>query len=582
MGAFAARWQRQHDLTPIALLSGMRFFPVAKTLLITTYEPDAEELCSSFGTFPAWIALPDPPTRPLPGVRYTTFGQVGELMAQGQVHQAVLDLPTWQWRPRVLLQLHQQGLRRCWGPWGVLNTRALAYARGGMILARRWWNRCRWPVPPGQMELYAQWLRSVPNRTGPSSRSSRVRIVHYMRLCSLGGTERQVALLARAQRQAGHEVRTFAQMAALGERRTCHPWFAESHVPLRVAGSRWQPEVAARWRIPPRLLRSLPGEMRNTVLDLVGELLAQPADVLHCWGDEPNIAGLIAAKLAGVPAVVQSSTGLSPHSYPATLQPWMQPWYQAGLSEPQVALACISEAGIADYANWLELPAQRVHLLRIAVEEKPFPTRADGLAWRRQQGIPEDSPVLVGLFRLEPGKRPLLFLEIAAAVKKVIPALQVILIGSGSLESQVQRAISRLSLDGTVRLLGQPADVLTPLAGSDVMLLVSEAEGTPVSVLEAQLTGCVPVVTDVGGCRETVADGQTGFVLPSLDRVALIAAVCRLLEEMDLRRRMAAAGPGFVRQRFALERMAAESFQLYQYLLANQPRAVQREAEAAA
>jgi glycosyltransferase involved in cell wall biosynthesis len=391
--------------------------------------------------------------------------------------------------------------------------------------------------------------------------------VHYLRQCALGGTERQVALLAGEQRRCGHDVQAFAQMASLGEQKTCHAWFAEAAVPLRVAGSAWQSQSQLRGKHLRRSFCFLPGELQDTVHDLLRELLPEPPDVLHCWGDEPNLAGLIAARVAGVPAVVQSTTGMSPHSYPATLQPWMQPWYQAGLREPHVALACISEVGRADYAHWLQTPPDRLSLLRIAVEPKEVPTRSAGQAWRREQGIAADAPVLVGLFRLEPGKRPLLFLEIVAQVKKALPALQVLLIGGGSLESQVRQTIQQLGLHDTVRLLGQPADVLTPLAASDLLLLVSEAEGTPVSVLEAQLTGCVPVITDVGGCRETIAPGLTGLVFPKNDVNGIVTALCHLYTNNTLRQRLADAGPAWVRQHFSLERMTKEAEGIYRDLL---------------
>jgi glycosyltransferase involved in cell wall biosynthesis len=534
--------------------------PYSRAILLTAHEPTAEELRSSWGGIPAWVALPDPPQAPIPGVNYTTLGRVGEVVEQGMIRHAILDLPWWQWRPRMLLQLHRQGLRWCWGPWGVASTRLLGHVRGGMILARRWLNRQQRGQSIPNAASCQQWLQECPVPGKAVGVAYPTRIMHYMRLCSMGGTERQVALLAGAQRQSGHDVRTVAQMASLGEKKTCHDWFAEAGVPLRVVGK-------AKVRIPTRLLRKLPGELRDTVKDLLPELLTYRPDVLHCWGDEPNIAGLIAARLAGVPAVVQSSTGLSPHCYSATLQPWMQPWYQAGLQQPNVALACISSFGVKDYASWLHVPPERLDLLRIAVAPQEAPSREAGRSWRKNQGIAADAPVLTGFFRLEPGKRPLLFLEIAAQVKKRVPCLQVLLIGGGSLEPQVREVIRRNGLQETVRLLGQPADAMTPLAASDVLLLVSEAEGTPVSVLEAQLAGCVPIVTDVGGCRETVPSHHASLVHPRDDIAGMVTSLCQLLQDAERRQPLADAGRCFVQQRFSLRRMAADADHLYRRLL---------------
>lgn len=536
--------------------------PHSRAILLATHEPDAEELRSSWGGIPAWIALPNPPLAPIPGVNYTTLGSAGDIVEQNKIRHAILDLPWWQCRPRMLLHLHRQGLSWCWGPWGVAGTRFLGYLRGGMILARRWWNRLRRENSTRQADACALWLQHAPvfQRETVGVAHPTLRVMHYLRQCALGGTERQVALLAGAQRQAGHDVHAFAQMASLGEQKTCHPWFEEERIPFRIAGR-------GKVRFPSRLLQRLPRELQATVTALLPELLAHRPDVLHCWGDEPNLAGLIAARLAGVPAVVQSSTGMSPHNYTATLQPWMQPWYQAGLQQSNVALACISEAGVQDYAAWLHVPPARLDLLRIAVPPLEVPSREAGRAWRQTQGIPVAAPIVTGFFRLEPGKRPLLFLEIAAQVKKRVPELHVLLIGGGSLELQVRETIRRLGLEDAVRLLGQPVDAMTPLAASEVLLLVSEAEGTPVSVLEAELAGCVPVMTDVGGCRETVPSDQRCLVHPKDDVAGIVTSVCQLLQDTARRQRLADSGRTFVEQCFSLPRMAAAADRLYRRLL---------------
>jgi glycosyltransferase involved in cell wall biosynthesis len=100
-------------------------------------------------------------------------------------------------------------------------------------------------------------------------------------------------------------------------------------------------------------------------------------------------------------------------------------------------------------------------------------------------------------------------------------------------------AISQSELDewieaGVIEYLGRQQDVRTALAGCAVYVLPSYREGTPRTVLEAMAVGRAIVTTDAPGCRETVIDGENGFLVPIGDAVALAGAMIRLLENPDV------------------------------------------------
>jgi glycosyltransferase involved in cell wall biosynthesis len=106
-------------------------------------------------------------------------------------------------------------------------------------------------------------------------------------------------------------------------------------------------------------------------------------------------------------------------------------------------------------------------------------------------------------------------------------------------------------------------NALLPLAACDVMLLTSAAEGTPNVALEAQALGVVPVLTDVGGCRETLADGVTGRLMPTDDVDGMVSVLHEVLTDAAGRRRMAAAGPSFVAEHYGLARFVADFTAVY-------------------
>lgn len=241
----------------------------------------------------------------------------------------------------------------------------------------------------------------------------------------------------------------------------------------------------------------------------------------------------------------------------------MRPLYRRGLDLPNVQLVCISDYGVRDYAEWLQVLPHRLRRIRIALPPlAPVPAN-QRLALRRSLGVPPEAPLMVGIFRLEPEKRPFLFLKVAAALLRELPSLHVIHIGDGSLGQRLDAEVRRQDLQPRFHRLGRVADPLIALAASDVLLLTSAAEGTPNVALEAQALGVVPVLTDVGACRETLADGETGILVPPDDFPAIFAQVRDLLQNKARRTRLAAGGPAFVAEHFGLQRFATAFVGLY-------------------
>lgn len=88
--------------------------------------------------------------------------------------------------------------------------------------------------------------------------------------------------------------------------------------------------------------------------------------------------------------------------------------------------------------------------------------------------------------------------------------------------------------DGTVQFLGRLEDVRPAISDSSVYVLPSYREGTPRTVLEAMAMGRPIITTDAPGCRETVIDGENGFLIPVKDVNALTVAMLRFVEYPEL------------------------------------------------
>src|SRR5207245_1517505 len=117
--------------------------------------------------------------------------------------------------------------------------------------------------------------------------------------------------------------------------------------------------------------------------------------------------------------------------------------------------------------------------LRNAFVPPPMPAAETVARFRQDMGLQPTTPVLAGVFRLDPEKRPLFFLSLIARLRSQMPNLRVLMAGCGILENDVKAEIERLGLANVVHLLGQRQDIPVILAASQVMLLTSEVEGTP-------------------------------------------------------------------------------------------------------
>ena len=114
-----------------------------------------------------------------------------------------------------------------------------------------------------------------------------------------------------------------------------------------------------------------------------------------------------------------------------------------------------------------------------------------------------------------------------------------------------------------MQFLGWRSDLDMIYAGSDIVVLSSDNEGTPVSLIEALAARCAVVSTEVGGVRDVLADGDRGVLVPPGDVTALSSALVALSRDPERRQRLAAAGETAVLAQFSRERLLADVESLY-------------------
>ncbi|WP_238432024.1 glycosyltransferase [Streptomyces cavernae] len=357
---------------------------------------------------------------------------------------------------------------------------------------------------------------------------------------NIGGPAVQVSALVRGLDPAYFDHRLFAGQVGPGE---------ADHVEQRA------PDVAVRrltWL--GRAVR--PTDDVRALAELISAMRRFRPHIVHTHTAKAGALGRTAAVLARVPARVHTFHGHLLHGY-------FSPARTRVVVRTERALAAVSDrlvavggrvrddlvaAGIGTAGKYAVVPPGTT-----------LPAAPERPEARRLLGLPPEVPVVAYVGRVTGIKRPDRFLAVAREVRRAVPGARFVMCGEGDLRPD-PAAVTELG--DALHLLGWRADVETVYAAADLVLLTSDNEGMPVSLIEAGLAGVPAVATDVGSVAEVVRDEKTGLLAgPSVTELA--RHTVRLLRDERLRREMGARARETTLRRFGADRLVADTEALY-------------------
>lgn len=279
-------------------------------------------------------------------------------------------------------------------------------------------------------------------------------------------------------------------------------------------------------------------------------------DVIESFTYDSNILALPIAWLTGVPARIATHHGII-EGFPRWIEK-IHTW----LMNAGVASILVSVSG-KTLEQAIRAGVKPAHNTVIPNGIPPVTIGSmDRSTVRRRIGVENGGALLLSVGRLVFQKGHEYLVQAMPKVLEQFPGSTAVICGEGALRQDLEKLISRLDLNGCVRLLGNQNDIGQFLAGADVFVLPSRWEGLPVALLEAMGAGLPVVATRVEGVDEVVENERQGILVPPEDPQALASALLQLIGNADLRRQMGEAGRQRVAGLYTLDIMCEQYLKL--------------------
>lgn len=372
--------------------------------------------------------------------------------------------------------------------------------------------------------------------------TERIRVLRVIARANVGGPAVQVRSLTAGLDPTRFESRLL--VGAVGEDETDYLSLVDSDLPLtRIRGLGRDPSPTADVRALMAIRRHV-SEFRP--------------HIVHTHTAKAGVLGRIAAiTRRRRPATVHTFHG-------HVLRGYFSPWTTRLIVTVERTLARVTTRLVAEgervrdelLAAGIGRPDQYV-VVPPGIALPGPPTRAQA---RRMLGLPVGGTVVAFVARLTTIKRPDRFGEVALALAARRSDTMFLVAGEGELLGDLRLRLAPLG--GRVAFVGFRPDVEVVYAAADVVLLTSDNEGMPYSLVEAALAGCPVVATDVGSVSEVVVDRETGYITRP-EAAELVGALEQVLADPSGAEQMGRSAAERARRVFGAERLIADAEALY-------------------
>lgn len=333
--------------------------------------------------------------------------------------------------------------------------------------------------------------------------------------------------------------------------------------PVVIALRDGDTEIAARIKvldIPVIDLQMLPRWRFDRLSRLYRELRRNKPDILHCWMVHSNIIGRVIGRTTSVPAIVVSRrSDRNGGEIYTRMNRWLVDWSDGIIAVSEsTRQAELAETGI---------DPSRVVMIPNGIDMSVFtpqPAPKARKQLRETLGISDDHFLIGSVGRLTEAKGYPDLLRAFQIVVQQRPEARLIIVGKGKLEAGLKSLAAVLKISEKVQFSGVRSDIPQLLNALDMFAFSSHWEGMPNALMEAMAAGLPCVATNVSAAPELINDGVHGLLVPPSNHQKLAEKLLAMINDPELRHRLAKAAQERIQTEFNLENTAAKTMALYE------------------
>lgn len=299
--------------------------------------------------------------------------------------------------------------------------------------------------------------------------------------------------------------------------------------------------------------------------------------IVHTHASKAGALGRLAAAKMKVPVIVHTFHGHVFHSYFGKFKSNMVIKTERYLAKKTTAIIAISEKQKSELADEFKIcPPEKIHVIPLGFDLTRFRTDKEEKRkkFRKKYNLDDSITVFSIVGRLVPVKNHRLFIDMMIEIEKQFPGkTKGMIVGDGELKNELENYVSTKCKNASIDreklfcFTSWISEIDEVNAGSDIIVLTSLNEGTPVSLIEAQASGKPVLSTRVGGIENVVAEGKTALLSPSENLEQLVQNASTLLNNKQMLNNFGANGWEIVGKKFHFERLVADMKNLYEKLL---------------
>ena len=381
-----------------------------------------------------------------------------------------------------------------------------------------------------------------------------LRVVRVIGRLNIGGPAQHVVLLNQGLTRLGYETHLVGGALRPGE--DSMAYFAEQHgvPPIQI------PELVTDTSVGRRDVRAVRA-LTRVIRDV------RP-HIVHTHTAKAGFLGRVAARLARTPVLVHTFHGHVLHGYFPAWKSRLLRGIEVGLGLATDQVIAISPGVRDDLLRYRVAPVSKIEVVPLGLDLTPFeraPEHAGTL--RRELNLSADAFVMAIVGRIVPIKNHALFLRAARTVVAKHPETVVLVVGDGDQRAATEQLAAQLDLRPQVLFLGWRRDLPAVYADTDLLVVSSNNEGTPVAAIEAMAARCPVVATRVGGVPDLISDRVTGMLVPPGDPERLAQALIYARDHPSETERWARLARTQVIERHSVEGMVSAVDRLYRRLV---------------